>query len=71
MSWDSYLAEHFGDSFNDDAVTFCGECHHPMQVVRPGRTNCTNCEAHRVVTELIKERNALRVRLAAFSPEAA
>jgi len=58
------IARRFGDPWNGNAVTWCGECGHPMHVVRAGKVQCEMCAASGAVTELIAQRDAAEERLA-------
>jgi hypothetical protein len=57
---DEELARRFGDPWNGGSVTWCGECGHPMNVVRAGKVQCEYCAAVKVAEEVIAQRDALR-----------
>jgi hypothetical protein len=57
--------QHFGDPWNDNRITYCGECHHPCEVVRPGKVQCRHCEDREVAEQVIAENKRLKAALAA------
>ncbi len=48
------IPQQFKDSLNDNAVSWCGDCEYPMQVVRPGKTQCNYCELKWMYEDLCK-----------------
>lgn len=54
------VVRRFGDPWNGNGVSWCGECWHPMDVVRAGKVQCEYCAAVGVAEELIAEARAAR-----------
>jgi len=42
--WSVETPEWAKDSFNEDTAATCGDCGAWLEVVRPGKTQCTACE---------------------------
>lgn len=52
-----YSLRPFLDYHNQDSIEFCGDCGYPMEVVRPGKTQCRFCE---MMAEVERLRKALQ-----------